>query len=139
VLTLFSDITKGDAFLKLSVLLLPIFVCARLLSAQSPSQTSLLGEDPISAASREMEFFTRSVRQGREQEASQTVATRAQEAARLEFQDKADKFVTLWGDFATRLNHQQVFDAKLAKKLSKAFHDLETSSGWPVRADSVEK
>ena len=90
-------------------------------------------------ASRQMEFFTRSVREGREDQARHAAATRAQEVARREFQEKADKFVALWGDFATRLNQQQVFDAKLAKKLSKAFHELEKSDGWPVRAEPPQE
>jgi hypothetical protein len=32
------------------------------------------------------------------------------------------------------LNDKQTFDAKLALKLSKAFHELEMSDGWPIRA-----
>lgn len=50
-----------------------------------------------------------------------------------EFYSKATQFVELWKKFAEQLNGQQTFDAKLAKKLSKAFHDLEKSEGWPVR------
>jgi hypothetical protein len=50
-----------------------------------------------------------------------------------QFYSKANRFVELWTKFAAQLNGQQTFDAKLAKKLSKAFHDLEKSEGWPVR------
>jgi hypothetical protein len=33
----------------------------------------------------------------------------------------------------SRLNEKQTFDVKLAKKVAKAFHELESSDGWPVR------
>jgi hypothetical protein len=42
-------------------------------------------------------------------------------------------FVELWTDFENHLNDKEIFDAKLAKKLAKAFHELETSDRWPVR------
>jgi hypothetical protein len=40
-------------------------------------------------------------------------------------------------DFASRLNENQTVDVKLARKLSKAFHELETSNGWPVKLESL--
>jgi hypothetical protein len=30
------------------------------------------------------------------------------------------------------LNEKKTFNAKLAKQVAKAFHDLEKSDGWPV-------
>jgi hypothetical protein len=57
-------------------------------------------------------------------------ARQAAEAA--EFYSKARHFVDLWQKFARELNDKQTFDAKLALKISKAFHDMEHSDGWPV-------
>ena len=67
------------------------------------------------------------------EQARQAAILREQEFARTQFLEKANQFVALWEDFASRLNEKQTFDAKLAKKLAKAFHELETSEGWPVR------
>ena len=53
-------------------------------------------------------------------------------AAAAEFYSKARHFVDLWQKFARELNDKKTFDAKLALKMSKAFHDLEHSDGWPV-------
>ncbi len=80
-----------------------------------------------------MEIYSRMVHQQNAEEAKQTKANREAEIARRQFWDKANQFVALWGDFAKRLNEKQTFDVKLAKKLSKAFHELETSDGWPTR------
>jgi hypothetical protein len=80
-----------------------------------------------------MEFINHFVQQGNEEVERSAAAARAEKFARLQFLQKANKFVVLWGDFAGRLNDTQTFDAKLAKKLSKAFHELETSDGWPIR------
>jgi hypothetical protein len=52
--------------------------------------------------------------------------------AAQEFYTKAKQFVDLWEMFAAELNHKKTFNAKLAKQISKAFHDLEKSDGWPV-------
>jgi hypothetical protein len=116
---------------------LGLFFCASFLSAQSPTPLPPMGADPITLASRQMEFLTRSVRAGREDEVRRAAATRSEEFARTQFLAKANNFVALWTDFASRLNEKQTFDVKLAKKLSKAFHELETSDGWLVREQAL--
>ena len=62
----------------------------------------------------------------------QAIARQAANEKVREFYAKAQRFVTLWQKFAADLNNQRTFDAKLAKQVSKAFHDLEKSEGWPV-------
>ena len=49
-----------------------------------------------------------------------------------EFYSKARHFVDLWQAFASELNDKKTVNAKLAKQISKAFHDMEKSDGWPV-------
>lgn len=56
-------------------------------------------------------------------------AAKESEAAQ-EFYAKATQFVALWEAFAAQLNEKKTFNAKLAKQVSKAFHDLEKSDGW---------
>ncbi len=80
-----------------------------------------------------MEIFLRSAQGGDAAAQRKQAEKRAAELARTEFLDKANHFVELWSDFATLLNEKQTFDAKLAKKVSKAFHELEKTDGWPVR------
>jgi hypothetical protein len=92
-----------------------------------------VGVDQATLASRQMEMLGRAVRDANEERTRRTAEKQAEAYERLVFWQKANKFVTLWEDFAARVNEHQTVDAKLAKKLSKAFHDLETSDGWPVR------
>lgn len=64
-------------------------------------------------------------------EGNKKKAEAAQEsAATQEFYAKAEHFVALWEAFAGQLNDKKTFNAKLAKQVSKAFHELEKSDGW---------
>jgi hypothetical protein len=44
---------------------------------------------------------------------------------------KANKFALLWAQFTAEANAQHSVDLKLAKKLEKAFSDLQKAQGWP--------
>jgi len=46
---------------------------------------------------------------------------------------KANKFALLWAQFTAEQNARHTFDPKLAKKLEKAFSDLQKAQGWPGR------
>jgi hypothetical protein len=60
-------------------------------------------------------------------------ANDGREAAEVEqFYSKARRFVDLWQAFAKEMNGNKTFNAKLAKQVSKAFHDMEGTDGWPV-------
>ena len=115
-----------------TLVLLACLFSANLLQAQQP-----VGSDQASVAFREMEIFNLTVQGARADAARHTTERRAEQLARAEFWAKANKFVSLWTDFASRLNDNQTVDVKLARKLSKAFHELETSNGWPVRVESL--
>jgi hypothetical protein len=93
-----------------------------------------VGEDQASVAFRQMDLFRHAIATANDERANHTAEKRAEQYARIQFWQKANHFVSLWENFAAQLNENQTFDAKLAKKLSKAFHELETSDGWPVRA-----
>jgi hypothetical protein len=115
-----------------------IFFCV-CLKAQSPNQSVPGGASPLTLVNRQFEILSRTVQESKEDQARHVTAAREENLARLLFWQKANHFVALWTDFAARLNGQQTFDAKLAKKLSKAFHDLEESEGWPVRGEAKTK
>lgn len=46
---------------------------------------------------------------------------------------KANKFAVLWAEFSEQANAGHTFDVKLAKKLEKAFSDLQRAKGWPSK------
>src|SRR3954449_9189567 len=46
---------------------------------------------------------------------------------------KANKFALLWAQFTAEVNARHTFDVKLAKKLDKAFSELQKAQGWPGR------
>jgi hypothetical protein len=50
-----------------------------------------------------------------------------------DFVRKANSFALLWAEFAAQSNANHLIDIKHAKKLSKAFHELETARGWPAK------
>ena len=64
--------------------------------------------------------------------ARQAAARRETEFKFREFCDKAQRFVTLWKKLTEDMEHQNTFNVKLAKQVSKAFHDMEKSDGWPA-------
>lgn len=49
-----------------------------------------------------------------------------------EFYAKAQNFVDLWRKFTLEMEDRKTFNVKLAKQVSKAFHDMEKSDGWPA-------
>ena len=47
------------------------------------------------------------------------------------FLAKTQAFAALWTALAREYNEKGAFNVKLAKEVSKAFHALEKSEGWP--------
>ena len=47
------------------------------------------------------------------------------------FLSKTQAFAELWTALAREYNEKGTFNMKLAKEVSKAFHALEKSDGWP--------
>ena len=48
-----------------------------------------------------------------------------------EFIRKIAGFTKSWSALAREYNHKGTFNVKTAKEVSKAFHDLEKTEGWP--------
>jgi hypothetical protein len=48
-----------------------------------------------------------------------------------QFWMKTEKFIDSWTALAREYNDKGTFNVKRAKQVSKAFHDLEKSEGWP--------
>ncbi len=113
------------------VLAVTLFISSQILSAQTqigPRQTSPLNEEAqrrIEQAAFE-EWAT-------QPEARQQAAARRQTEEKLrEFYAKAQRFVSLWKKLTDSMNDEKTFNVKLARDVSKAFHDLEKSDGWPA-------
>lgn len=103
----------------------------RLLWAQSPHLSGEPGVGNSQLDSRLQETIMEhwALNPGGER---QSTARKEADARLREFYTKAEHFVALWGSLAHELNDRKTFDAKLAKQVSKAFHDLEKSDGWPA-------
>jgi hypothetical protein len=110
-----------------------LLLVVSFLGAQSSPVPTAPGSDPESVVRLQMELLRQSVRDDNEVRTRQAETARQVQIARLQFMAKANHFVALWGDLVQRLNDRQTFDAKLAKKVSKAFCELEKSDGWPLR------
>jgi len=54
-----------------------------------------------------------------------------------QFMEKVRHFITKWEQFASEYNHKGAFNVKAARDMSKAFHELEHTEGWPK--DEVRK
>jgi hypothetical protein len=113
------------------ILAVSLFLTSPILWAQSRGSS----RDPNYAA---IDSERRLQQQSFEQWARQPESERQDAAHRVadekfrEFYSKAQRFVVLWQQFSKSLSDRKTFDAKLAKQVSKAFHDLEKSDGWPA-------
>jgi len=114
-----------------SILLFGLFAFSiRLLPAQSGS--------PQLASERSLEERERRLMaQGDDspQATREAAARREADYQQRVFYTKAKKFVDLWRHFTMEMNDRQTFNVKLAKEVSKAFHDLEKSDGWLAKPD----
>jgi hypothetical protein len=113
------------------VLAVTLFISSQILSAQAkigPRQTSPLNDE--SERRVEQQAFEDWATQP--QAARQAAARRQAEEKLREFYTKANRFVSLWKKLSQDMNDQKISNVKLAKQVSKAFHDLEKSDGWPA-------
>jgi hypothetical protein len=113
------------------VLAVTLFISSQILSVQAqigPRQTSPINDE----AQRRIE--QRAFEEWATQpEARRQAAARRQTEEKLrEFYAKAQRFVSLWKKLTEGMSDEKTFNVKLAREVSKAFHDLEKSDGWPA-------
>jgi len=106
-----------------------LFACTQVLLAQTPARDLPGSNTPLERRLEQENFEKWALAPDAVKQAQ---AKKEAEAREQEFYEKAQRFVTLWAKFAKDLNEQKTFNAKLAKEISKAFHDMEKSDGWPV-------
>ncbi len=113
------------------VLAVTLFISSQILWAQHPG-----ARRPLEYATNDSE--RRMTQQSFENwatkpEAERQAAQRREAEQKFhEFYTKAERFVNLWRKLTTEMHDQKTFNMKLAKQVSKAFHDLEKSDGWPA-------
>jgi hypothetical protein len=105
---------------KLIAAILTLFTVASL-SAQKPSD-----QKQAETLQQQQYLRTRDVSNPAEEEQHRQAEWRQSDLVR-----KANKFAVLWAQFTAEANAQHTFDVKLAKKLEKAFNDLQKAQGWP--------
>ncbi len=113
------------------VLAVTLLISSQILSAQGqigPRQANPINDE----AQRRIEQQAFEDWATQDQAARQAAARRQAEEKLREFYAKADHFVSLWKKLTQDMNEQKIFNVKLAKEVSKAFHDLEKSEGWPA-------
>ena len=116
--------------------LFSLLLIATLSQAQSTTQSSPVttySQDTIQKLQRAI--LENSLSNGASVDIKKENEKKAEAFARQQFLERANKFVALWTEFAHKANDKQIFDVKLAKQLTKAFHDLEKSDGWPIRVE----
>ena len=67
----------------------------------------------------------------------QAAARREEQYGERQFMERANAFAQIWSDFAKEYNEKKTFNAKTARKMTRAFHKLEASKDWP-RNSSVK-
>ena len=112
------------------VLAVSLLFSSQILRAQSAAQGQPL---PIDSEMRRRLQEDAFEKWAFDKEAPKRAASAKEQEAVREFYSKAKRFVELWQALAAELNGKKTFNAKLAKEVSKAFHELEKSDGWPVR------
>jgi hypothetical protein len=65
------------------------------------------------------------------QDNEQIAARRQAQYKERQFWQKANKVADLWTAFVREYNQKGTFNVKKAREVSKAFHDLEKTEGWP--------
>lgn len=116
------------------VFVFSILFCGQMLWAQLPSASRQpLATDTDTERRIQQDNFERWANDpAAANEAKDKAAAAKESLAALDFYTKAKRFVDLWQAFAGELNDKKTFNAKLAKQISKAFHNLEKSDGWPA-------
>ena len=64
-------------------------------------------------------------------EEKQIAARRESERKELQLLLKVERFMKSWSALAREYNGRGTFNVKRAREVSKAFHDLEKTEGWP--------
>jgi hypothetical protein len=113
------------------ILAVTIFLSCQILSAQGQNAPHALNYPAIDAERRlQQDSFEKWATQPEPER--QAAERRETDEKFREFYSKAQHFVTLWKELTVAMNDQKTFNVKLAKQVSKAFHDLEKSEGWPA-------
>jgi hypothetical protein len=94
-----------------------------LLSAQAPRDAAVAKRLELEQYLRTKDNFDPAEAQRRGQA----------EWIKSDFVRQANSFAILWAQFAAQSNSDHTIDIKLAKKLSKSFHSLESARGWPAK------
>jgi hypothetical protein len=113
------------------ILAVALFLYSQILPAQAPGAAHAPSYGANDADRRlQQESFEKWARQPEGDR--QAAARREADAKSHEFYSKVQRFVSLWKELSEDMNGRKTFNVKLAKQVSKAFHDLEKSDGWPA-------
>jgi len=112
------------------VLAVSLLFCSQVVWAQAPGmpRQSLPGDSDVDRRIKQEAFEEWALSPNDAKKGGTAKESQAIE----EFYLKARHFVDLWRAFAAELNEKKTVNIKLAKQISKAFHEMEKSDGWPA-------
>ena len=105
-------------------LFLLVFIAASGATAQSPKPNQC----PQAGRAYQRLLLRADIPTEAESQLAQHKAARQKEQ---QFWMKTERFIDSWTALAREYNDKGTFNVKKAKQVSKAFHDLEKSEGWP--------
>ena len=105
-------------------LFLLVFIAASRATAQSPNPNQCPKMEPAY----QLLLLKAEIPTAAERRLEQRVAAQQMEQ---QFLMNTEKFIASWAALAREYNEKGTFNMKRAKQVSKAFHDMEKSEGWP--------
>jgi hypothetical protein len=78
-----------------------------------------------------LELVNRQMEEQRRRQEVESAERREEQFQQHQFLERANAFVQMWSAFAKEYNERKTFNVKTAEKITRAFHQLETSKDWP--------
>jgi len=90
-------------------------------------------ESPFAERCREVtsQQVCKSILEANPGDEGQIAARKQAQYKERQFWQKANKVADLWTAFVLEFNEKGTFNVKKAREVSKAFHELEKTEGWP--------
>lgn len=99
--------------------------------ARSQDPRGRLFNPSVTVESMSRDFLMQELEVGKTEAEYAAAERRDAKLRERQFMEKVRHFIAKWDQFASEYNHKGAFNIKAARDISKAFHDLEQTDGWP--------
>ena len=100
-------------------------------SARSQDPRGRLFNPSVTVESISRDFLMQELEVGKTEAAYAAAERQDAKFRERQFMEKVRHFIAKWDQFATEYNRKGAFNVKSARDMSKAFHELEHTDGWP--------